>query len=76
MAQSADFVIMTEKAEMFVTPNTSVKNLAENSACAGTACAVCADDISSVERQKLFLPSFLRIIFLLYQCTNLICLQQ
>ena len=55
MAQSADFVIMTEKAEMFVTPNTSVKNLAENSACAGTACAVCADDISSVEKAKAIL---------------------
>ena len=52
MAQSADFVVMTEKSEMFVTPNTSIKNLAENSAKAGTACAVCKDDKTAVELAK------------------------
>ena len=52
MAQSADFVVMSKDAEMFVTPNTSIKNLAENSAKAGTASVVCDDDKAAVEAAK------------------------
>lgn len=52
LAQSADFVVMSKDAEMFVTPNTSIKNLAENSAKSGTACAVCDSDKDAVEFAK------------------------
>jgi len=52
LAQSADFVVMSKDAEMFVTPNTNIKNLAENSAKSGTACAVCENDKEAVEFAK------------------------
>lgn len=52
MAQSADFVVMAKEAEMFVTPNTNIKNLAENSAKSGTACAVCDGDKAAVAFAK------------------------
>ena len=52
IAQSADFVVMSKNAEMFVTPNTSIKNSAENSAVSGTACMVCEDDKQAVIKAK------------------------
>lgn len=52
MAQSADFVVMTKDAQMFVTPNTEIKNLADNCAKAGTASVVCEDDKAAIEKAK------------------------
>lgn len=50
LAQSADIVVMTENARMFVTPNTGIKDLAENCAETGTAAVVCKDDKEAVEK--------------------------
>ncbi|MBQ8884035.1 MAG: carboxyl transferase [Oscillospiraceae bacterium] len=58
LAQSADFVVMSKDAEMFITPNTNIKNLAENSAKSGTACAVCENDKEAVEFAKNILLKF------------------
>ncbi|NLZ47042.1 MAG: carboxyl transferase [Clostridiales bacterium] len=52
LAQSADFVIMAKDAEMFVTPNTSIENLAVTSAKAGTTAVVCDDDKAAIETAK------------------------
>ena len=58
LAQAADFVVMSKDAEMFVTPNTSIKNLAETSAKAGTAAIVCGDDKSAIDSAKNILSKF------------------
>ncbi|MGN1114644.1 MAG: carboxyl transferase domain-containing protein [Oscillospiraceae bacterium] len=52
LAESADFVIMTKDAELYVAPNSNVKNSAENAAKNGTAALVAEDDEKAVEAAK------------------------
>ena len=57
LATSADFVIMTKDAEMFITPNSksNIGNYAENSAKCGTASLVCDDDKTAMEKARLLI---------------------
>ena len=56
MAASADFVLMTEKAELYLTPPfDSGAEKAESAAKAGIAAAVCADDAAVMEKTKAIL---------------------
>ncbi len=48
LAESADFVVVTEDSELYVAPNTGVGNAAEN----GTASVVAKDDKEAVEAAK------------------------
>ncbi|MGN1134258.1 MAG: carboxyl transferase domain-containing protein [Oscillospiraceae bacterium] len=52
LAESADFVIMTKDAELYVAPNSNVKNSAENAAKNGTAALLADDDETAVEAAK------------------------
>lgn len=52
IAESADFVVMSENAELYVAPNSGIKNSAENAAANGTAHIICADDKTAVETAK------------------------
>jgi acetyl-CoA carboxylase carboxyltransferase component len=45
-------VVISEKAELFVAPNSDVKNSAANAAANGTAAVVCEDDKAAVEAAK------------------------
>ncbi len=54
LATSADFVIMSNSAELFITPNskTAVGSYAENSAKCGTANILCEDDKSAMLKAR------------------------
>lgn len=54
LATSADFVIMSKSAELFITPNSksAVGSYAENSAKCGTVNIICEDDKEAVEMAK------------------------
>lgn len=52
LAQSADFTVMTKDAQLYVAPNSDIKDLAENAAANGTVCAVCEDDKAAVEMAR------------------------
>lgn len=54
IAISADFVIMTKTAELFITPNSKEKvgSYAENSAKCGTASIICDDDKTAMEKAR------------------------
>ncbi len=52
LAQSADFVVITEDSELYVTPNSDIKNLAENSVKNGTANIVAENDEKAIESAK------------------------
>lgn len=52
MAVSADFVVMSKGAELFITPNTEVKDLAQNAAENGTASLVADNDEEAIEKAK------------------------
>ncbi len=52
LAQSADFTVMTKDAQLYVTPNSDIKDLAGNAAANGTVCAVCEDDKAAVEKAR------------------------
>lgn len=52
LAVSADFVVMTKDAELFITPNTEVKDLAQNAAENGTASLIADSDEDAVEKVK------------------------
>lgn len=52
LAESADFTVMTKDAQLYVAPNSDVKDSAENAAKNGTASLVCADDKEAVEAAK------------------------
>ncbi len=56
MAASADFVLMTEEAELYLTPPfDSGAEKPESAAKAGIAAAVCADDAAVMEKAKAIL---------------------
>lgn len=55
LAAAADFVVATSDSDIFVTPNTSVKNLAENSAKCGLVSIVAESDREAVEAAKRIL---------------------
>ena len=55
LAVSADFTILTKDAELYVAPNSGIKNSAENAAKNGTAALVCDDDKAAVEAAKALL---------------------
>ncbi len=52
LAVSADFVVMSKKAELFITPNTDVKDLAQNAAENGTASLIAENDEDAIEKVK------------------------
>ena len=52
LAESADLTIVTKQSELYVAANADIKDLAENAAKNGTACAVCEDDKAAVELAK------------------------
>ena len=52
LAVSADFVVMSKKAELFITPNTEVKDLAQNAAENGTASLIAENDEDAIEKAK------------------------
>lgn len=52
LAESADFTVITKDSELYVAPNSDIKNLAENAAKNGTACVVADDDKAAVEAAK------------------------
>ncbi len=52
LAESADFTVISKDAEIFVAPNTDIKNSAENAAKNGTAAIVCDDDKAALEAAK------------------------
>ncbi len=52
LAESADFTVITEDSELYVAPNSDIKNLAENAAANGTACIVAKDDNAAIEAAK------------------------
>lgn len=52
LAQSADFTVITSDSELYVAPNSDIKNSAENAAKNGTACIVAEDDKAAVEAAK------------------------
>ena len=55
LAESADFTILTKDAELYVAPNSSIKNSAENAASNGTAALVCEDDKAAAEAARALL---------------------
>ncbi len=55
LAVSADFVVMSKSAELFITPNTEVKDLAQNAAENGTASLIAEDDFDAIEKVKKIL---------------------
>ncbi len=52
LAESADLTIVTKDSELYVAANADIKDLAENAASNGTACAVCEDDKAACELAK------------------------
>ena len=54
LATSADFVIMAKDAELFITPNSKIKEgeFAQNSAKCGTVSLVCDDDMQAIGKAK------------------------
>lgn len=54
LATSADFVIMAKDAELFITPNSKIKEgeFSKNSAKCGTVNLVCDDDVKAIEKAK------------------------
>lgn len=52
LAESADFTVITKDSELYVAPNSDIKDLAENAAKNGTACIVAEDDKAAVEAAK------------------------
>lgn len=52
LAVSADFVIMSKNAELFITPNTEVEDLAQNAAENGTASLIAKNDEDAIEKAK------------------------
>lgn len=52
LAVSADFVVMSKEAELFITPNTDVKDLAQNAAENGTASLIAENDEDAIEKVK------------------------
>lgn len=52
LAESADITILTEDSELYVAPNSGVKNPAENAAKNGTAALVCENDEAAVKAAK------------------------
>lgn len=52
LAVSADFVVMSKNAELFITPNTEVKDLAQNAAENGTASLIAESDEEAIEKAK------------------------
>lgn len=54
LATSADFVIMSKDAELFITPNSNIKEgeFAQNSAKCGTVSLVCDDDTKAIQKAK------------------------
>lgn len=52
LAESADFTIVTKQSELYVAANADIKDIADNAAKSGTACAVCDDDKAAVELAK------------------------
>lgn len=52
LAESADFVVMTEDSELYAASNTDIKNSSENAAKNGTAAVVAKDDKEAVEAAK------------------------
>lgn len=52
LAESADFVIVTKDAELYVAPNSGVKDSAENAGKNGTAAIVADDEQQAVEAAK------------------------
>ncbi len=52
LAVSADFVIMSKNAELFITPNTEVEDLAKNAAENGTASLIAENDENAIEMVK------------------------
>lgn len=55
LAESADFVVATESAQLYVAPNSNIKNNAENAAANGTATVITKDDVSAIEAAKKIL---------------------
>ena len=55
LAESADFVIATENSQLYVAPNSSIENTAENAATNGTATVVAKDDEEAIEVAKSIL---------------------
>lgn len=56
LASTADFLIMTEKAELYLTPPFGTgAETAESAAKAGVAAAVCEDDAAAMEQAKALL---------------------
>lgn len=55
LAVSADFTVLTKDAELYVAPNSGIKNPAENAAKNGTAAMVCDDDKSAVEAARMLI---------------------
>ena len=51
LAESADLTIVTKDSELYVAANADIKDIAENAAKNGTACAVCDDDKAAVLRR-------------------------
>ena len=49
LAESADLTIVTKQGELYVAPNADIKDLAQNAANSGAACAVCEDDKAACE---------------------------
>ena len=52
LAVSADFVVMSKSAELFITPNTEVEDLAQNAADNGTASLIAENDKDAIEKAK------------------------
>lgn len=52
LAESADFTLLTKDAELYVAPNSGIKNSADNAAGNGTAALVCEDDKAAAEAVK------------------------
>lgn len=54
LATSADFVVMAKDAELFIAPNSKIKEgaFAENSAKCGTINLICDDDMQAMEKAK------------------------
>ncbi len=60
LAISSDFVIMTKNAELFVTPNSNIKegDFASNAAKNGTASLVCDDDEQAISKARTIVSRF------------------
>jgi len=55
LAVSADLTVMTKDAELYVAPNSGIKNSAENAARNGTAALVCDDDKAAAEAARMLI---------------------